>query len=155
MAVEIERKFLVKELPKLDGLDFAIVNQGYLISSGVGLLRIRTFIGSDNNKKGFITVKEKGLLSRNEYEMEIPYEVANNFLERCEKKVCKKRYFIPNGETTIELDVFAKNLIGLVIAEVEMKSEKQEINLPDWFGKEVTSNEKYANINLAYLGFPN
>jgi adenylate cyclase len=150
---EIERKFLIKKLPSLEGLSYAVIKQGFIIKNDKGLLRVRTLV-SENKKIGFITVKESGLLVRNEYEMEIPYDVAESFLFNCENLIDKQRYYIPNGETTIELDIFNGKLNGLLLAEIEMTDENQQINIPSWFGKEVTENPNYTNVKLAFLGIP-
>lgn len=150
---EIERKFLIKEMPSLEGVSSSVIKQGFIIKNDKGLLRVRTLINGDK-KIGFITVKESGLLVRNEYEMEIPYDVAESFLFNCENLINKTRYYIPNGETTIELDVFSGKLSGLLLAEIEMKDENQQIEIPSWFGKEVTEDPNYTNIKLAFLGIP-
>ncbi len=150
---EIERKFLIKEMPSLEGFSSAVIKQGFIIKNDKGLLRVRTLMNGDK-KIGFITVKESGLLVRNEYEMEIPYDVAESFLFNCENLIDKQRYYIPNGETTIELDIFNGKLSGLLLAEIEMTDENQQINIPSWFGKEVTENPNYTNVKLAFLGIP-
>jgi adenylate cyclase len=150
---EIERKFLIKEMPSLEGFSSAVIKQGFIIKNDKGLLRVRTLV-SENKKTGFITVKESGLLVRNEYEMEIPYDVAESFLVNCENLINKTRYYIPNGETTIELDIFSGKLNGLIMAEIEMLSESQIIDIPKWFGKEVTQDPSYTNLKLAVFGIP-
>lgn len=150
---EIERKFLIKNIPSLEGIPFANIKQGFIITNDKGLLRVRTF-SSENKKIGFITVKEKGLLVRNEYEMEIPYDVADSFLTGCKNLIDKTRFFISNEDTTIELDVFNGNLKGLILAEIEIDNENQKINIPNWFGEEVTENSNYTNVKLAFEGIP-
>ncbi len=150
---EIERKYLIKKMPSLEGVSSANIKQGFIIANDKGLLRVRT-LSSENKKVGFITVKEKGLLVRNEYEMEIPYEVAESFLWGCKNLIDKTRFYIDNLETIIELDVFNGNLKGLVVAEIEMTDENQKINIPNWFGAEVTENANYTNLKLAFNGIP-
>jgi len=146
MAKEIERKFLVKgeEWKALAG--GTRYRQGYLNSVKERTVRVRT-IGD----RGFLTVK--GITTgatRAEYEYEIPAAEADAMLtDLCEKPLIEKnRYKIPAGRHTWEIDeLFGENR-GLVVAEVELASEEQAFEKPEWVGEEVTGDPRYFNSNL-------
>ena len=67
----------------------------------------------------------------------------------------RSRTKIPLGEVCWEVDEFHGDNQGLVIAEVELESEEQEIELPDWIGKDVSHDPRYLNINLIQNPFQN
>ena len=68
--------------------------------------------------------------------------------------ITKKRYEIPYGIHTIELDIFENELEGLIIAEVEFTSEEEALSFtpPEWFGDDVTGDTKYTNSDLSIFG---
>lgn len=150
MALEIERKFLVKKgaLPRAKGMKY---RQGYLNSSNERTVRVRT-IGD----KGYLTVKgvSRGAV-RLEYEYEIPVAEAAVMLDDlCEKPLIeKKRYRIDYSGLTWEVDEFFGENNGLVVAELELESEDQEFSKPDWIGEEVTGDPKYFNANLVHYPY--
>lgn len=145
--MEIERKFLVAELPKdLENHVCHQIEQGYLSTEPV--VRIRK---SDN--KYILTYKGKGLLVREEYNLPLTQESYEHLREKADGiLIRKKRYKIPYQEKhTIELDVFEGELAPLVLAEVEFETE-EEANAflpPDWFGEDVTFSGKYQNSTLS------
>jgi adenylate cyclase len=146
MAKEIERKFLV-DLTKLDTKKYTnwtvSIQQGYL-STGHATVRIRI-----EDKKGFITIKGKTEgISRNEYEYEIPFEDATELIKMCKKTIFKKRTTIKFNQRYWVVDVFEGDNEGLVIAELELKSEKEKFSLPPWVLNEVSSEDKYYNCKL-------
>jgi adenylate cyclase len=146
MPTEIERKYLVKNIDFLKGLKPKRIIQGYIAKSLKVSLRIRII-----ENKGFITIKgtRKGI-SRPEYEYEIPYHHAKELLDDFagESVIEKDRYKIPFAGRTFEVDVFYRQNAGLVMAEVELNSEKDKIDLPDWIGREVSKESKYYNSHL-------
>jgi len=151
MGREIERKFLVKnESWRLFAVGVSC-RQGYLSRGEKRTVRIR-IIGD----KGFITVKgmAKGLV-RPEYEYEIPVDDAEAMLNHlCEKPLIEKiRYKIPYGGLIWEVDEFRGENHGLVLAEVELTSEEQAFEKPEWIGKEVTGMAPYLNSNLVVRPF--
>lgn len=154
MAHEIERKFLVKELPpELDRYPHSEIVQGYLmITENDVEIRVR--------KKGgrcFHTVKSGTGLVRRESEKEITEaEFAEYWPETLGKRIEKVRYEIEYEESIIELDIYSGELAGLVVAEVEFESEEESSHFlaPDWFETEVTHDERYKNKNLALKGRP-
>lgn len=148
MPLEIERKFLVtgdwKEIAK-DSKQLH-VKQGYLSKNGNCTVRVRTM-----NTRGFLTVKgrSKGI-SRSEFEYEIPLSEAEEMLELCTGAIIEKsRYFIPHKGKTWELDVFKGDNKGLIVAEIELGSEDEKFELPDWAGEDVSHDKRYSNSNLS------
>jgi CYTH domain-containing protein len=149
MPKEVERKFIVKnELwDKIKKPKPEIIHQGYLMNSQETTIRVRY-----TETKGTITIKSKQSgISRDEYEYEIPREEATEIYQNhCQKKLTKKRYRIQIGYLIWEVDEYTGKLTGLVIAEVELISEHQKIELiPDWIEHEVTQDIKFSNAYLA------
>ena len=147
--IEIERKFLVTS----DGFKnqaFAKkqIAQGYLNSDPERTVRIRIA-----NDKGFLTIKGKGNesgMSRFEWEKEIPVEEARTLLALSEKgTIDKTRFEIKAGKHTYEVDEFYGNNEGLIIAEIELSSETEIFEKPDWLGGEVTNDERFYNAYLS------
>ncbi len=147
MGVEIERKFLVIGNGYRKGCSGIFCKQGYLASEPNCTVRVR-IIGD----KGFLTVKGavNGLF-RTEYEYEIPVSDAEKMLdELCPKPLIEKhRYTVNISGLVWDIDEFHGQNEGLVIAEVNLHSESQQISLPDWVGREVSSDARYYNVNLA------
>lgn len=145
--MEIERKFLLNELPAdLAQYECHQIEQGYLCTDPV--VRIRR-----SNEKYTLTYKGKGLMVREEYNLPLTkgsYEHMRNKVDGI--LIAKKRYLIPYGEKyTIELDVFEGELAPLTLAEVEFSSE-YEANAfvpPAWFGEDTTFSSKYHNSTLS------
>jgi adenylate cyclase len=104
-------------------------------------------------ESGFLTIKGKGNesgLSRFEWETEIPLMEARHLIQLCEKGVIDKiRYEVRSGNHVFEVDEFFGDNEGLVIAEVELKSEDETFEKPDWLGSEVTNDERYYNAFLS------
>lgn len=146
---EIERKFLVTTTDFIleSTKSFRIV-QGYLNSNPERTVRIRI-----KGNRGYITIKGKGNesgMSRFEWEKEISVIEAEALLALCEKGVIDKtRYEVPMGNHTYEVDVFAGENEGLIVAEIELQSENESFEKPNWLGKEVTSDERYYNAYLS------
>lgn len=153
MPIEIERKFLLKNEGWQTADEGTLYRQGYIVS-GVGkVVRIRV-AGST----GFITIKgssQEGLLSRSEYEYEIPLPDANEMLDTlCESGIIeKRRHKVKYGNHVWEIDVFAGNNTGLVVAEIELQAEDEAFDIPDWIGDEVTDDPRYANSQLAKVPY--
>ncbi len=147
MAIEIERKFLVKG-DGWRGMGLGMVYcQGYIPSKEGRTVRVR--IAGD---RGFLTIKGPSVgNARAEFEYSIPVEDAREMLETlCERPYIEKtRYKIAIGALTWEVDEFAGDNQGLILAEVELTEEHQIIELPDWIGEEVSGDFRYFNSNLA------
>lgn len=147
--LEIERKYTLKNTKFLLSAAKAFkITQGYLSSVPERTVRVRT-----KNDKGFLTIKGKSTtdgLSRFEWEKEISLEEALSLLNLCEDYVIEKtRYEEVYGNHIFEVDVFSGHNEGLMIAEVELQTEDESIDLPDWIEKEVTGEEKYYNAYLS------
>lgn len=148
MAQEIERKFLVSG----DGwrsleTSSALLRQGYLSSNAKATVRVR----SKNDDRAVITLKGAAQgITRSEFEYDIPIEDAREMLAMAEPHVLeKRRHIVPFGGLTWEIDVFEGRHAGLVLAEVELESEDQVVELPDWIGEEVTHDDRYYNASLS------
>ncbi len=145
--MEIERKFTIdiekwnlvnKPIPQ-------IIIQSYLSQNPECTVRIRI-----KNDKGFLTIKGKTIgISRSEFEYEIPLADANQMIETLsEKTLSKDRYNIPFGNHIWEVDVFHGKLEGLIIAEIELSSENETFEKPDWILEDVSDNIEYYNSRL-------
>jgi adenylate cyclase len=147
MAQEIERKFLVSGDFKSNVAKQTRITQGYLSSVPERTVRVRV-----KGDKGFITIKGIGNqsgTSRYEWEKEIPASKVRELLEICEPGVIDKtRYLVQFGGLSFEVDEFYGDNDGLVIAEVELESEDQQFDKPEWLGEEVTGEVKYYNSML-------
>jgi adenylate cyclase len=153
MGVEIERKFLVKsdDYKAAASKETRIV-QGYLSSVPERTVRVRI-----KGDKGYLTIKgignESGA-SRYEWEQEITVEDTKELLNLCEPGVIDKtRYLVTEGDHTYEVDEFYGENQGLVVAEIELASEDESFNKPDWLGNEVTGDVKYYNAMLMKTPF--
>ena len=147
--IEIERKFLVNSLDFMEKAhQKSRIVQGYLNSNPERTVRIRM-----KGDKGYLTIKGIGNgsgLSRFEWEKEIPLADAERLLILCEKGIIDKiRYEVKFENHIIEVDVFAGDNEGLILAEIELKSETEQIQKPNWLGEEVTNDIKYYNAYLS------
>ena len=146
MPVEIERKFLVKNDDYKIHAARVLFKQGYLSVESGRTVRIRTY---DN--KGFITIKGKAhSFTRDEFEYEIPADEADMLLDNlCIRPLIEKiRHFIIYGGNEWVIDEFLGVNKGLVVAEIELESEEQLFEKPDWLGEEVTFDRRYGNSHL-------
>ena len=145
MALEIERKFLVdkRRLHELNFSNEAMIAQGYLSTNPTVRVRLK-----DN--RGFLTIKSSARgISRLEFEYEIPSTDAEELLKLCGRLVLKKiRRTIEHGGHVWEVDFFMGRHAGLVLAEVELDSAQEVVDLPDWVTKEVSDNPRYFNSKL-------
>lgn len=120
--------------------------QGYLSTAPERTVRVRTA-----GDKGYLTIKgpSRGA-SRLEFEYEIPLQEANQLLdELCHRPLIeKRRYKIPLGGLTWEVDEFFGENDGLILAEIELRDEHQAFDRPVWLGQEVTGDPRYYNANL-------
>lgn len=147
--MEIERKYLVKELPQdLKKYSKRELEQGYLCTEPV--IRIRK--DNDNYE---LTYKSKGLMVREEYTLPLTKDSYEHLKLKVDGRIISKtRYLIPlNEQLTIELDVFHDDLAPLLLAEVEFPSEElaNAFLPPSWFGEDVTFSTRYHNSNLSKL----
>jgi adenylate cyclase len=152
MAKEIERKFLV------DLAEVALPPKGRAIKQGYFPIaeRVKTVVRVRvSDDKAFLTIKGANVGAvRPEYEYPIPQSDALEMLrDLCQKPLIEKtRYEIQVGQHIWEVDIFAGENEGLVLAEVELASETELFDIPDWVREEVTDDSRYYNANL--LGNP-
>ena len=143
--MEIERKFLIKEIPDLTNTVYTEIIQGYL--SFDPEIRIRK-----DSDKYYITQKSNGDIAREEIEKEID-KITYNILSNLTKEniINKTRYFIAVNNQIAELNLYHGELEGLAIVEVEFDSldDASNFEIPIWFGEEVTYDESYKNKNIA------
>jgi len=147
MATETERKFLIKgEFRHLSVRKIAMI-QSYLTIDSEKTIRLR--IADD---KGYLTVKsrpQKNSITRNEWEVEIPVTDAQEMMSLClPGRIVKTRFLVPSGKHTFEIDVFHEKNEGLIVAEIELDSDDESFDKPDWLGDEVTGKPQYYNANL-------
>jgi len=148
-STEIERKFLLKRVPdNLEKYPRAEIEQGYLaIDSGGHHVRLR--------KKGdarSLTYKRDYGIRREEREIRLTAEQFEALWPATAgRRLTKIRYDLPRGKRMIEIDVYRGVHEGLVVAEVEFPDEEScaEFEAPDWFGAEVTGDQRYSNLKLA------
>ena len=135
MATEIERKFIVKGDFSKDVYSSQRIVQGYICSQPGRTVRVRI--------RG-----DKGL-SRYEFEQEIPLTDAEQLLKLCEPgAIDKVRHLIRAGQHTWEVDVFHGANEGLIMAEIELASEDEPFEKPEWIGEEVSGDRRYYNSML-------
>jgi adenylate cyclase len=146
MAKEIERKFLIDvEKWGYKGYPVEMV-QAYLVILPDKVVRVRIA-----GEKAFLTIKGnlKGI-SRDEFEYQIPVDDAEELLKMGgEYRVEKTRYIHEIDGKKWEIDVFHGKNSGLIVAEIELDSEYETVALPDWIIREVSTDERYFNFNLA------
>lgn len=146
MPVEIERKFLVKNDDYKVHANPVLFKQGYLSVESGRTVRVRTYDG-----RGFITIKGKAnSFTRDEFEYEIPACEAEMMLDNlCIRPLIEKiRHFVVFEGNEWVIDEFLGENQGLVVAEIELKSEEQFFIKPDWLGDEVTLDRRYGNSHL-------
>ncbi len=146
MATEIERKFLVKNSAWKKGAKGTLYRQGYLSTDPERTVRVRL-----EGETGKLTIKGKTEgISRAEYEYAIPAGEAGEMLDSlCLSPLIEKtRYRLVYAERTWEVDEFHGDNAGLIVAEVELESEKAPLLLPEWVGQEVSDDPRYFNASL-------
>ena len=152
MAQEIERKFLIAGDFMPDVYQSDRIVQGYICSDKARTVRVRI-----RGSQGFLTIKgisTQDGLSRYEFEKEISLQEAEELLLLCEAGVIDKvRHLVKAGKHTFEVDVFAGDNKGLVMAEVELSEANELFDAPHWLGAEVTGDCRYYNSYLSNTPF--
>lgn len=147
MGQEIERKFLVEGEYKAQAYAHNHIVQGYICSARGRTVRVRI-----RGTQGYLTIKgasDATGMSRYEWEKEITLAEAQELMKLCEPGVIDKtRYLIQSGNHVFEVDEFYGDNAGLVIAEVELASEDETFEKPDFIGQEVTGDIRYYNSQL-------
>lgn len=153
ISYEIEKKYLVKEIPfSLDSFKHDEIEQAYI--SKLPTIRIRK-----KNDSYFLTTKGKGDIKRIEYDLEISEEEYKNLFSKIEGEIISKtRYYIPlENNLTAEFDIYHGFLNTLMTVEVEFKNDDDAKNFiaPSWFYKDISSDPKFKNSSLSDGVFPN
>ena len=146
--LEIERKFLIRTLPPdLETHPSYEIQQGYLVPTGEIEVRLR-----GSGEKLTLTFKKRAGLVREEINLPLTPEQWDELWPlTVGRRLRKRRYEVPCGEWTVEIDVYAGRSTGLVVAEVEFPSEAAAylFQPPEWLGEEITGQPKYSNPLLA------
>lgn len=145
MGREIERKFLVGGVDWKQGASVSVMCQGYLSTDPERVVRVRV-----EGDKAALTIKGKSSGAvRGEWEYEIPIADAEELLLLCRRPLIeKRRYRVKHAGMLWEVDEFAGDNAGLVVAEIELQAEDQVFVRPHWLGEEVTHDARYYNSNL-------
>ena len=147
MAVEIERKYLVvndKWKPFVESE--AAMKQGYLATVANASIRVRVAKG-----RAYLNIKSATVgIRRAEYEYEIPLQDGEEMLANLTSGsvIDKVRYKVRCGDHVWDLDLFHGDNSGLMVAEVELDSEDETFEMPQWAGEEVSGDVKYYNSSL-------
>lgn len=147
--IEIERKFLViSDAFKKEASSKTKIIQGFLNTHPERTVRVRV-----KGDSGYLTIKGKSNdsgTSRFEWEERIDVLDAQSLLDLCEEEILEKvRYEVPLGKHIFEVDEFHGANEGLLVAEIELNTEKEAFKKPAWLGKEVTGDIKYYNSQLS------
>lgn len=150
MNQEIERKYLVNgESYKQMAVAHHHICQGYISREKTGTVRVRI-----TDDKAYLTIKGKpavGHFARYEWEKEIDVAEAQELMKLCQGSIIDKtRWIVLAKEDGLkwEVDEFHGKHEGLVLAEIELESEEQVVELPMFVGKEVTDDPQYYNANM-------
>jgi adenylate cyclase len=154
MANEIEHKYLVTGDFRPLATKVSHIVQGYLSSNIARTVRVRI-----RDDRAYLTIKGPSTadgLARAEFEYEIPVSDAEALLKLCEPGVVeKKRYLVPWKNHTVEVDEFMGDNAGLVMAEIEVSSREETVDLPGFIGEEVTGDKRYYNSQLRQNPYKN
>ena len=152
--IEVERKFLVVGEFKSQATSSTRIAQGYIASGNGRTVRVRI-----RGDKGYLTIKgpsNRAGLARFEWEKEIPLTEAEALMSICEPGIIRKtRWLVPStdGRHTWEVDVFEGENEGLIMAEIELDSEDETFEKPDFIGKEVTGDRRFYNSHMRRYPF--
>ena len=147
-GLEIERKFLVKKggAYKRAAFSSSRIKQGYIPAEGA-TVRIRV-----RDDKAFLTIKARsvnGGMTRYEFEKEITLDEADHLLALCRGgMIDKRRWLVKSGTHIFEVDEFYGANEGLVMAEVELATEDEPFERPDFIGMEVTGGKRFYNSHM-------
>lgn len=148
-AVEIERKYVLAEAPpQLERFPGERIQQGYLAIAEDGVeVRVRrrgdATVLTIKSGPGHVRVEEE--LPIEERRFEALWALTEG------RRLSKTRHLVPLGDLTAEVDVYHDQLAGLITAEVEFPSleDSARFSAPEWLGREVTNDARFANQSLA------
>jgi CYTH domain-containing protein len=147
--MEIERKFLIEELPRgLARYPHKEIAQGYLsIGRNKSHVRLRRA-----GRACTLTYKRGPSRAREEREIHLtPAQFAILWPATVGSRLTKTRYYVPYKNLTIEIDIYHGSNDGLMVAEVEFADVEtyHSFRPPKWLGDEVTGAGGYSNVKLA------
>lgn len=151
--MEIERKFLINEMPDLSQYTCKQLEQGYLCTNPT--VRVRK-----EDDTYYMTYKGKGLMAKEEYNLPLTKEGYEHLIMKADGNIItKKRYLVPLGqnkegnELTAEVDIFEGKFKGVEFAEVEFETidEANSFEKPDWLGEDVTERPEFYNSNMSKI----
>ena len=149
--IERERRFLVESLPE-PLPEPNRIEQAY-VSTGPASVRVRRI-----DDKHILTVKTGSGRNRHEIERDLTQEEFEAIWDAAtELRISKRRHRVDLGQgLTAELDLYNGSLDGHRLVEVEFDSDSaaDDFEPPDWFGREVTDDNRYTNSSLARYGWP-
>jgi adenylate cyclase len=152
MAIEIERKYLVKSMAWKAQADAGTrLLQGYMANTEKVAVRVRIA-----GELAWLTLKSASSgIRRLEFEYSLPVADAKQILDEfCLGQVIHKtRYRLPLGGPIWEIDIFHDANEGLVLAEIELENEQESFTLPDWIGQEVSGDKRYYNAYLSRIPY--
>lgn len=152
MALEVERKFLIEQLPAEVAFGSELeIHQGYL-ATGDDEVRLRRQGG-----RYLLTVKRGHGLVRDEVEVALDQSSFEELWPLTEgRRLEKTRLTAEADAQTLEIDVYRGRLAGLVTAEIEFDDAEaaRAFSPPPWFSRELTGDDRYSNQRLALEGPP-
>lgn len=179
MNTEIERKFLLNPNLTTAPSDWQFLSQlSWINSKSTNTIQIEQFyIAVDDvtrnvvrvrretsntgsvyciTVKGEVPAAKSGLTAVPEFNIPTDPQLAKSLIEYLTSTsnmgISKVRYHIPyDGDTNLvwEVDVFSGKHAGLIVAELELPDVGYVANIPDWIGREVTSDSRYLNASLS------
>lgn len=153
---EIERKFLVKDISKIDLTKYKrkSITQIYLYSDKITTIRKRK-VQEDDKANYYYTVKvgRTSKYGTEEIENEITLENYEKLKPTQKVNIIEKdRYIIPlDNNLKVELDIFKGIFKGIIFAEIEFPSENmaETYKVPEWFDKELSN--KISNNSMSKM----
>ena len=154
MAVEIERKFLLRDARwRAEVVRSRRMAQGYLVGAaahamGAARASVRVRVADAD---AWLNIKAaRTAIEREEYEYPIPRADAERMLAQlCGAVIEKIRHQVPAGDFVFEVDEFLGANAGLVVAEIELPAVDAAFPRPAWLGREVSADSRYFNVLLA------
>ncbi len=154
MAIEIERKFLLRDARwRTQIVRSRRFAQGYMVDAAAhaanlarASVRVRVADADAwlNIKSAHTTIE------REEFEYPIPRVDAEWMLTQlCGPMVEKIRHDVPVDGFVFEVDEFLGANAGLVVAEIELPAADAAFPRPAWLGREVSCDARYLNVHLA------
>lgn len=147
MAVEIERKFLLKN----DDWRHAVIRSEVMEQAYLGGTHcsVRVRISGD---QAWLNIKRRVLgMARSEYEYPVPVADARAMIEELADGpvIAKTRHHVQVHGRHWEIDEFHGENAPLVVAEIELTHSDEHVDPPLWLGQEVTDQRRYYNSELA------